>query len=71
LADLKKYLLNQRRDQFAHALVTKLLIYALGRSLEFTDEPVVRELSEGFAKEGYRLSALMKNIVRSEPFLSR
>jgi hypothetical protein len=71
LADLKKYLLNQRRDQFAHALVTKLLIYALGRSLEFTDEPVVRELSEGFAKEGYRLSALMRNIVRSEPFLSR
>ena len=48
-----------------------MLIYALGRSLELTDEPVVKELSEGFVKEDYRLSALMKNIIRSKPFLSR
>ena len=71
LEDLKKYLLDQRRDQFAHALASKMLTYALGRSLDLPDEPALKKLSEGFAKDGYRLSALMKNIVRSEAFLSR
>ena len=71
LEDLKKYLLNQRREQFAHALVSKMLTFALGRSLELSDELVVKELSRRFAGEDYRLSALMKNIVQSKAFLSR
>ncbi|MBT7742912.1 MAG: DUF1592 domain-containing protein [Opitutae bacterium] len=71
LEDLKKYLLDQRREQFAHALVSKMLTFALGRSLELSDELVVKELSERFAREDFRLSALMKNIVQSEAFLSR
>ncbi|MBT5691514.1 MAG: DUF1585 domain-containing protein, partial [Opitutae bacterium] len=65
------YLLDQRREQFAHALVSKMLTFALGRSLELSDELVVKELSERFAREDFRLSALMKNIVQSEAFLSR
>ena len=71
LADLQKYLLNQRREQFAKALVTKLMTYALGRSLKLRDEPFIEELTTKFAKDGYRLSGLMKNIVTSRPFLSR
>ncbi len=71
LADLQKYLLNERRDQFAKALVSKLLTYALGRSLKLADEPLVEELSSKFAKDKYRLSGLMENIVMSGPFLSR
>ncbi|MDE0578032.1 MAG: DUF1592 domain-containing protein, partial [Opitutales bacterium] len=71
LEDLKKFLIDQRRGQFAHALVSKMLTYALGRSLELSDEPVVKELSEEFVKSDYRLSDLMKNIIRSKPFLSR
>jgi hypothetical protein len=71
LEDLKKFLIDQRRGQFAHALVSKILTYALGRSLELSDEPVVKELSEEFVKADYQLSDLMKNIIRSKPFLSR
>jgi len=71
LADLQNYLLNQRRDQFAKALVSKLLIYALGRSLELADEPLIDELSVQFAKDDYRLPGLMRNIIMSELFLSR
>jgi len=71
LADLKKVLLDVRRDQFAKALVSKMLIYALGRSLELADDPLVEELSVQFAKDDYCLSDLMKNIVMSELFLSR
>ena len=71
LADLQKYLLKERREQFAKALVTKLLTYALGRSLKLDDEPLIEELSAKFAKDDYRLSGLMENIVMSGPFLSR
>ena len=71
LADLQKYLLNERRDQFARALVTKIFIYALGRSLRLEDELLIEELSADFAKDGYRLHGLMKNVVTSRPFVSR
>jgi len=71
LADLQKYLLNERREQFAKALVSKLLTYALGRSLKLEDELLIEELSIDFEKDDYRLSGLMKNIVTSRPFLSR
>jgi len=71
LADLQKYLLNERREQFSKALVSKLLTYALGRSLKLEDELLIEELSIDFAKDDYRLSGLMKNIVTSRPFLSR
>jgi hypothetical protein len=71
LADLQKFLLNERRDQFANALVSKLLIYALGRSLELADDPLVEELTTQFAKDDYRLPGLMKNIIMCELFLSR
>jgi hypothetical protein len=71
LADLQKYMLNERREQFAKALVSKLLTYALGRSLKLEDELLIEELSAKFAKDDYRLSGLMENIVMSGPFLSR
>jgi hypothetical protein len=71
LADLQKYMLNERREQFAKALVSKLLTYALGRSLKLEDEFLIEELNVDFEKDDYRLSGLMKNIVTSRPFLSR
>ena len=71
LADLQKYMLNERHEQFSKALVSKLLTYALGRSLKFEDELLIEELSVNFAKDDYRLSGLMKNIVTGRPFLSR
>jgi hypothetical protein len=71
LADLQKFLLNERREQFARALVSKLLTYALGRSLELEDEPLIEELTASFAENNYRLLDLMKNIVTSRTFLWR
>ena len=71
LIDLQKHLLNERRDQFARAMVSKLLTYALGRSLSLEDKFLIEKLSGDFAKNDYRLRGLMKNIVTSQPFLSR
>ncbi len=68
---LQAYLLEERRDQFAHALVSKLLTYALGRSLELGDEPALDALTDDFAQDGYRLPGLIQAIATSEPFLTR
>jgi len=71
LGDLQRYLLSERRGQFSRALVSKIFIYALGRSLRLEDGPLLDDLSADFAKDGYRLYGLMKNIVTSRPFVSR
>lgn len=68
---LKSYLLDQRRRDFARALVVKLASYGLGRSLEFTDEPIVEELTDQFEGRDYRLDYLIESIVLSELFLTR
>ena len=65
---LKSYLLSQKKDEFARAMVSKLLAYGLGRSLEFTDDPAVDELASGFADNGYRLDRLIVDLVQSELF---
>jgi hypothetical protein len=69
LESLKAYLINERKDQFAHALVTKLLAYSLGRSVVWSDEETVKRLTERFTASGYKLPALIADIVASEPFL--
>jgi hypothetical protein len=68
---LKTYLLTEKKDEFARAMVSKLLAYGLGRSLEFTDEQVVEELAVEFEAGGYRLDRLIGDIVASELFLKR
>src|SRR5690606_22149946 len=60
--------LLERPDQFVQALTEKLYMYALGRELEYHDMPQVRAIVRAAARENYRLSALVKGIVRSEAF---
>jgi hypothetical protein len=69
--ELKAYLLEEKEDQFSRALVAKLTTYALGRSLEFTDEKAVDELARDFKKHQYRLDELIESIVTSQLFLTR
>ena len=70
VAELQKFILSNRRDQFAHAICSKVLTYALGRSLTLEDEILVNELKDKFVKDRFRLSGLIENIVLSETFRS-
>ncbi len=70
-ASLKAYLLDQRRRDFARAMVVKLATYGLGRTLEFTDEPAIEELADQFEQQDYRLDSLIESIVQSDLFLTR
>ena len=69
-AELRKILL-QRKDDFARCLTEKLLIYALGRGLEYYDDRAVTRIIAELPKHDYKFSTLCLEIVRSEPFRMR
>ena len=54
--------------QFAQALTEKLMMYALGRELEYFDMPQVRSVVRRAVKDDFRLSAIVSGIVTSDAF---
>src|SRR4029077_14628844 len=60
-----------RPDMFAGTLTEKLLIYALGRGLDYRDMPAVRGIVREAAKNNYRMSSIILGVVRSTPFQMR
>ena len=69
--DLRAYLLGPRRDDFARTIVSKLLAYSLGRSLEFTDQPEVERLTTGFLDNDLKLRTLVQEVVKSDLFRTK
>jgi len=68
--DLKRVMMD-RRDQFVETLCERLLTYALGRGLEYYDQPAVRQIRRNAAANDYRFSSLILSIVDSVPFQMR
>ena len=69
-AELKKVLLG-RKDEFVRNLTEKMLAYALGRGLEYYDQPTVKEIDDALAKNDYKASTLVLEISKSYPFRYR
>jgi hypothetical protein len=55
-------------EEFVKTFTRKLLTYAVGRGLEYTDEPSIRRIVTQAAADGYRFSSIIGGIVGSEPF---
>jgi len=70
VAGLERALLA-RPELFAETLSEKLLIFALGRGVEYYDAPAVREIVRRARADHYRFSSLMLGIVNSTPFQMR
>lgn len=70
IKDLKEILKN-RKQQFARCITEKMLIYALGRGLEYYDKPSVDRIVASLEANDYRSSVLITEIVNSDPFLLR
>ena len=68
---LKRYLLMDRQDQFARAMVHKMTAYALGRSLAFGDHAQLESITAKFRKRGDGLRDLVHLIINSELFHTR
>jgi mono/diheme cytochrome c family protein len=65
---LKDYLLVNRQDQFARAMVHKMAAYALGRPLTFGDRAQVDLITAALRKRGDGLADLVFLIVKSDLF---
>ena len=70
LAGLRAVILD-REEQFVETVAEKMLTYALGRTLEHYDMPVVRQISREAAADDITWSSLVSGIVKSTPFLMR
>ncbi len=80
IRELEETLLK-RPELFASTLSERLLMFAIGRSLNSSDAPAIRKIvnearmQEDFgnhsASQGYRFSSLIVGITKSIPFLMR
>lgn len=68
LDGLRSYLLKDRREAFVRQFNRKLLGYALGRSVQLSDEPLLSEMATTLEKHEYRISAVLETIVLSRQF---
>lgn len=69
-AELKRVLAS-RKKQFVRCLAEKLLTYSLGRGLTDSDRCSVDDIVHYVTAHGYRFSALVVAVVRSDPFRMR
>ncbi len=69
--DLKTYIRGHREADFIDNLCRKTLVYALGRGLMLSDEPVIERIRTGFIAGGHRFSTLVEAIVTSPQFLNK
>jgi hypothetical protein len=56
---------------FVHAVAEKLMIFALGRGLEYYDMPVVRRVVAEAESDDYSFESIVLGIARSVPFRMR
>ena len=65
---LQDYLLNVRKETFQRQFCRKLLGYALGRSAQLSDEPLLSEMQQELDRQGGRIAVVVESIVSSPQF---
>lgn len=68
LDGLRRYLAETRRDAIVSQFCRKLLGYALGRSVQLSDEPLLDRMQTALAQDGYRVHTAVELIVTSPQF---
>ena len=68
IPEFAEYLANERTDEFTKTLNRKLLGYALGRSLQLSDQPLLESVQEKLKQNGGRFGTLIETIVLSPQF---
>jgi mono/diheme cytochrome c family protein len=61
-------LLASHQEDFVRTFTEKLLTYAVGRGIEYTDLPAIRKVARDAARQDYRWSSIILGIVNSAPF---
>ena len=71
LRGLQDYIRANREKDFLDNLSRKMLVYALGRSLQLSDELLIERMNARLAANGYRFGALVETVVTSPQFLKK
>ena len=56
---------------FARTAIEKLMTYGLGRAVEYTDMPAIRQILQASQARDHRWSSIILGVVTSEPFQMR
>lgn len=67
VAGLRAFVVKHQ-DSYVHTFVSKMLTYALGRHVDYRDQPAIRDIVRSAAASNYRWSAIIQGIVSSTPF---
>ena len=70
-AGLKTLLLNNHKDEFLATFTEKLMTYALGRGVEYYDQPAIRAVIRDASKQNLSISDIINSIVKSPQFQTR
>ena len=68
---LKRFLLENRQDQFVRAMVHKMTTYALGRPLTFADHSSVDRITATVRQRGDGLATMIRLVATSDLFRSK
>jgi len=71
LRDLQNYLAEERIDSVAYSVLRHLAIYAIGRSLTYNDDRLLRQDSLELKAGGYRMQDMIRAVVTSDLFLKK
>src|SRR5262249_19737459 len=66
-----KTVLKARERDFARCMTEKLLTYGIGRGLEYYDRCAVDRIVDALARDKYKFSRLVLEVVQSDPFEKR
>jgi hypothetical protein len=71
LPALRAFMRARGQAEFVDTLSRELLVYALGRSLLRSDEPLVADMRKDLTASDYKFGSLLRDIVTSKQFLTR
>ncbi len=70
MAGLKAALLSHP-EEFVSTIAEKLLMYAVGRNVQYYDQPAIRAIVKESARSNYTFASLVLGVVKSVPFQMR
>ena len=70
-AGLQAALQTSLKEQFLRCFIEKLMIFALGRGLQYYDICTIDKIMEETAKSNYQIRAIIAAVAESDPFLKR
>jgi len=71
LDGLRAFMRAKGQSKFVDNLCRQLLVYALGRSLLLSDEPLLAEMRKNLSTRGFKFGNLVQSIVTSRQFLTK